>query len=108
MNNNIRTITLAKIPATTSSATIPRPPDSRWSIVLIGKGFKISRILNRINPRTAVVRVNGNPMKVTTIPAISSITIQPGSLRFNVLAAAPEIQMANKMKINAATIAADN
>ena len=96
------------MPATTSSATIPKPPDNRWSIIRIGKGFKISRILNRIKPRTAVVRVNGNPMKVTTMPAISSITIQPGSLRFNLLAAAPEIQMAKRMSTNAATIAADN
>jgi hypothetical protein len=48
---------------------------------------------------TAVNRLKGNPMRVTIIPAISSITIHPGSSCFKTFAAAWEIHMAPPLNI---------
>jgi len=85
------------MPAATSSMTTPTPPDSFLSRNRIGYGFQISSALNNTNPRIIVIMLNGKPVNVKIMPAISSITIHPGSLAFNIFSAAWAIHMAQKM-----------
>jgi len=96
---------LVIIPAARSSATTPKPPGIRLSRSRIGNGLKISRILNMINPITTVIGLKGNPTKATTMPAISSITIQPGSFCSSIFSAASAIQTAKNINNRVHSIA---
>ena len=82
------------MPANTSSRTTPTPPESRRSIRRIGYGLNISKALNSIKPITTDLRLNGRPIRATIMPAISSITILPGSLFCKIFSARCAVQMA--------------
>jgi len=59
----------------------------------------MSRVLNTRNPKVTEVMLKGNPNNVKIMPAISSITMHPGSSVFNIFSASLAIHMANKMNI---------
>ena len=65
------------IPARISSIIIPKPPDTFLSNQLIGQGFKISNILNKIKPIKRFTQLKLTPIMVIKRPANSSHTI-PG------------------------------
>ena len=73
----------AMIPAARSSATIPIPPESRLSSVRIGTGLNMSSTLKTTKPVAAVKTLKGRLKSVTSMPIISSMTMQPGSFCFN-------------------------
>ena len=56
----------------------PRPPRARW-LTRAGKGFTMSKILNRTKPTASVGSVSGNASTESVMPATSSMTIAPGS-----------------------------
>jgi hypothetical protein len=69
----------AKIPAATSSSTIPVPSGSRSSC-RIGGGFMISKALKSIKPARKVFHTRGTAISAISCPATSSITMNFGSL----------------------------
>ena len=88
----------AIIPATRSSTTMPAPPGIFRSKYRMGNGLKMSSNLKRTNPITTVKKLNGSPARVTSIPAISSMTIQPGSFLLISFSLESASQIANRMK----------
>ena len=66
-------------PAMRSSTTIPAPPRSCW-LARAGNGLVTSKIRNRTKPTASTASVGGNGRTASVIPAISSMTIAPGSL----------------------------
>jgi hypothetical protein len=62
-------------------------------------GFQMSRVLNIRNPADTEVMLKGRPNNVKIMPAISSITIHPGSSVPNIFSASLEIHMAQKINI---------
>src|SRR5581483_10256456 len=69
----------AKIPAATSSKTIPLPPGS-FSSCRTGGGFTISNPRKSIKPASRVFHDTGTNRKVIHCPATSSMTTNCGSL----------------------------
>lgn len=88
-----------------SSNTIPAPPLIFFSTHRIGGGFRMSKILKRIKAEIALKKVNGRPVRVTSMPATSSITIQPGSFCLRNRPAFSAIHMAPRIKRAMAMIA---
>jgi len=98
---------LLKKPAATSSITIPTPPENFLSKSRIGYGFQISSILNKKKPAVTEMMLKGRPVNVKIMPAISSITIQPGSLRFSIFSASWAIHIAHRINIKVKSTAAE-
>jgi len=59
----------------------------------------------RFKPINTVIGLKGNPIKVTIMPAISSITIQPGSFCFSIFSAASAMHTAKRIKNRVPSIA---
>jgi len=65
----------------------------------MGNGFTISKNLKIKKPVVTEKTLNGRQNNVTTRPAISSITIHPGSFWFKSFSAPLAIPMANKINM---------
>jgi len=59
----------------------------------------MSSALKTRNPKVTEVMLKGRPNNVKIMPAISSITIHPGSSVFNIFSASLAIHMAHKINI---------